>query len=255
MMDNSTADDTSDVDMTRFLYFSKKLLLSRPSKSLIEQCKTIIDNSTTTTSTSRDIASQMTDMKNLIVIKEKELKSMHTNEDNYDSTINTTNTSTYTTTNTTNTTNTNANSIINNTIKKHNTNNSINDDITPFDDTTSAEKIQNLLIQQKTILSKELEDEKRSQDILALELADLTNVLKEATLNMHQSVYQQNIQLDQIQHHAVENVEELERQKKKMTEREKVMKSSIWGTFGSIIWVIVLFIVTYIVIRLFPKPK
>jgi len=144
---------------------------------------------------------------------------------------------------------------INNNKKTTNNDNDNSNNNNPLDDTTSAEKIQNLLNQQKTLLSKELEEEKRSQDILALELSDLTNVLKEATLSMHQSVHQQNIQLDQIQHHAVENVEELERQKKKMTEREKVMKTSIWGTFGSVIWVVVIFIITYIVIRFVPKPR
>ena len=39
-----------------------------------------------------------------------------------------------------------------------------------------------------------------------------------------------------------------------MTEREKVMKKTFFSTIGSIFWVLLLFIFTYAVIRLLPKP-
>jgi capsule polysaccharide export protein KpsE/RkpR len=40
-----------------------------------------------------------------------------------------------------------------------------------------------------------------------------------------------------------------------MTEREKVMKRSFFSTIGSIFWIILLFVLTYGVIRLLPKPS
>lgn len=245
-MDNNNS--SSDINMMRFLYFSKKQLLSNPTNSLIEQCKIVIDNASSSTTTT-NVTKEIDELKGLVILKEKEIQSINENK----KTITTSTTTTIPTTDiNTITETTKITSII---TKKQTKINDNNEDTISFDDTTSAEKIQSLLNQQKTLLSKELEEEKKSQDILALELADLTNVLKEATLSMHQSVHQQNIQLDQIQHHAIENVEELERQKNKMSEREKVMKTSLWGTFGSVIWVIVLFLVTYIVIRFVPKPR
>jgi flagellar biogenesis protein FliO len=39
-----------------------------------------------------------------------------------------------------------------------------------------------------------------------------------------------------------------------MNEREKKMRQSIFSSIGSMFWVIALFVATYAVIRLFPKP-
>lgn len=122
-------------------------------------------------------------------------------------------------------------------------------------DTTSAERIHSLLQQQKHISTQEIEEENRIQSILTAELADLTGILREATLQMSTSVLEQNIQLDSIAQNASDNFDELSSQKKKMSEREKGIKSSFFTNIGSIFWILLLFVSTYAIIRIFPKPR
>jgi hypothetical protein len=122
-------------------------------------------------------------------------------------------------------------------------------------DTTSAERIHTLLQQQKHISTQEIEEENKIQSILTAELADLTGILREATLQMSTSVLEQNIQLDSIAQNASDNFDELSSQKKKMSEREKGMKSSFFTSIGSIFWILLLFVSTYGIIRIFPKPR
>jgi len=123
------------------------------------------------------------------------------------------------------------------------------------DDKVSGEKIQKLLQQQKDIHSKELAEEQRTKNALLQELTDLTGILKNSTLDINRSVLFQNQQLTDIQKFAFENQEEIENQKKKMAERTKGMTTSIWTSIVTIAWIAFLFVVTYIVIRLFPKPS
>ena len=52
-----------------------------------------------------------------------------------------------------------------------------------------------------------------------------------------------------------DNMDELNSQKKKMNEREKVMKTSVMTSVGTIFWIILMFVVTYAIMRLFPKPR
>jgi hypothetical protein len=49
-----------------------------------------------------------------------------------------------------------------------------------------------------------------------MELAELTAVLRDATLQIHGAVSEQNIQLESIKQSATENVDEINRQKKKV---------------------------------------
>jgi hypothetical protein len=60
-------------------------------------------------------------------------------------------------------------------------------------DVTSASTITNLLLKQKDISVKELEDERIAQRDIVNELTELTALLKENTLAMSQSVQQQNM--------------------------------------------------------------
>lgn len=83
-------------------------------------------------------------------------------------------------------------------------------------DTTSAVKIQELLVQQKTINQREITEEKKLQTALMNEVSELTSALKEASLRINQAVVQQNVQLDSIQQYASENVDELHDQKEKV---------------------------------------
>ena len=70
-----------------------------------------------------------------------------------------------------------------------------------------------------------------------------------------ETVLAQNVRLDSLQQHAAQNAEEIIRQRKKVKEREKNMMTSIFGSMLTIVYVAIVFILTYIVIRLFPKPK
>jgi hypothetical protein len=60
-------------------------------------------------------------------------------------------------------------------------------------DNQSAEKIQQLMLEQKEIHQKELVEEKRRKDELLTDLMTMTGVLKQTTLTIHQSVRNQNI--------------------------------------------------------------
>jgi hypothetical protein len=85
------------------------------------------------------------------------------------------------------------------------------------------------------------------------ELTELTSRLKDGTKLISETVQAQNINLDAIQIHASKNVEELNRQRKAMTVREKSMSSSLWTTISTLVFVFSLFAGTYAIIRIFPK--
>jgi hypothetical protein len=123
-----------------------------------------------------------------------------------------------------------------------------------FSDTTSADQISSLLHEQKTIGSRELEHEEQTQRVLMEEIAELTSVLKESSVQLNHTVIKQNIQLDSIQHVAVENRDELVVQQREIANRTKAMSRSLCGSIAIVLAVMLLFVLTYGVIRLFPKP-
>lgn len=120
-------------------------------------------------------------------------------------------------------------------------------------DTSSAEKIHLLMLQQKDLTAQALEEERRSHVVLATEVANLTGVLKEATLMMNKSVLEQNIHLDSLQNVAADNQSELEKQSRRTNEQAKSMSISVWTSFSSIVWIVSMFVATYAVIRMFPR--
>jgi len=121
-------------------------------------------------------------------------------------------------------------------------------------DTTSAEKIQTLLQQSKDISAQELEQEQHKHNQLLGQVSELVGSLKEATLLMNKLVVEQNEQLDQIAEVAEENMTELSDQREKMKEATKEMGSSVWTTVGTLFWLMSMFVATYVVMRMFPKP-
>jgi hypothetical protein len=122
-------------------------------------------------------------------------------------------------------------------------------------DTASATKMQALLLQQKDLATQALEQERRDQALLSEEVNRLTSVLKEAALQMNRSVLEQNAQLDSLQTVAADNQAELDKQASKTKEQVSTMTTSMWATVGAVAWLVVMFIATYVVIRLFPKPR
>ena len=122
------------------------------------------------------------------------------------------------------------------------------------EDTSSAEQIQSLLLQQKDEATRAFEQERQTQADLTAEVSRLTGALKEATLQMSRSVQEQNLHLDSLSHVAAENQAELEKQSGKTKEQANEMGTSVWATVGAVVWLVTLFVLTYVVIRLFPKP-
>lgn len=121
-------------------------------------------------------------------------------------------------------------------------------------DNSSAEKVQSLLLLQRDLSTQALEEERKSHALLASEVASLTAVLKDATLLMNKAVLEQNVHLDSLELAAAENQSELDKQQSKTKAQTKTMVTSLWTTLGSVIWIVSLFVATFFVIRIFPKP-
>lgn len=102
---------------------------------------------------------------------------------------------------------------------------------------------------------EELEREQSKKRVLLEDLVELTSVLKESTLGISQSVVSQNMQLEEMHKFAAENAMELERQKKRVNERRQSMSTSLWTNISNIVWLIAVFICTYLVILLLPKSS
>jgi hypothetical protein len=118
--------------------------------------------------------------------------------------------------------------------------------------TISTERVQSLLKQQKDMSLEELETEEESQEKLTVEISELASALLESTVNIHDALQKQNVELSSIQTVAAENIVELAEQRGKMDERDKDMVAGLKETIFSILWTLLSFALTYIVIRLFP---
>lgn len=119
---------------------------------------------------------------------------------------------------------------------------------------TTAAGITSLLQQSADISAHEVEQEKQKHTEMLLHIGDLVSDLKDSTMLMNKLVVEQNVHLEQIQQAAGENVEELEQQKQNMAKETKKMTMSFWTTIYTAIWLIGMFIATYLVIKIFPKP-
>mmetsp|Transcript_12780 Transcript_12780/g.23664 ORF Transcript_12780/g.23664 Transcript_12780/m.23664 type:complete len:269 (+) Transcript_12780:122-928(+) len=125
----------------------------------------------------------------------------------------------------------------------------------PHDDISSSADLQTLLLQQKNISAREIAQEEKTQQELTSELLELTSLLKENTIVMNETIQLQNTQLTEMYEHAEDNVEELDEQKEKMNKQQQLQSNSLWTTVYALITVFVTFTLTYVVIRLFPKPR
>ena len=122
-------------------------------------------------------------------------------------------------------------------------------------DTTTAAGITSLLQQSADISAQEIEQERQKHDALLWQMSELVNGLKDTTLLMNKLVVEQNVNLAEIQQEAGQNIEELDQQKDKMAEETKKMTMSLWTTLYMAAWLVGMFIATYVVIKIFPKPK
>lgn len=122
-------------------------------------------------------------------------------------------------------------------------------------DTTTSAGISSLLQQSADMDAQEIEQERMKHDELLFHMSDLVSGLKDTTLLMNKMVVEQNVNLDEIQQEAGQNIEELEQQKDRMKRETAKMTMSFWTTLYTAAWLIVMFVGTYIVIKIFPKPK
>jgi hypothetical protein len=67
-------------------------------------------------------------------------------------------------------------------------------------------------------------------------------------------VASQNAELEEIQHDATANIEELSEQRGKMEARTKDTESSLWSTVVSLVVAFVAFLTAVLVCRVFPRP-
>jgi hypothetical protein len=137
--------------------------------------------------------------------------------------------------------------------RDNNHNDNVDSNDTREDETTAA-GITSLLQQSADLRALEIEQERQKHTELLFHMSDLVGGLKDSTILMNKLVVEQNEQLEQIGQEAEENVGELERQKQSMEKETKKMTMSFWTTVYTAAWLIFMFIVTYVVIKIFPKP-
>lgn len=129
----------------------------------------------------------------------------------------------------------------------------VSTDTDSYDDEGSNE--QQLLHKQLLLSSSELDEQRLNQQLLLRELAGLTDSLKEGILKVNSQVKEQNLELDAISAYASKNFSELATQRERMGKKEKEMKRGVFESAYTVLWVLALLVVTYVAIRLAPKPS
>lgn len=116
--------------------------------------------------------------------------------------------------------------------------------------TSSVDKMNDLLNQQKSLLSKEIDDSQINNTMLTSEISELSAILKNTMIRMNESIVEQNFKVDLVLVHAVANVEEIKQQKAKMSTSEKTIVTSLFELVAILLWVLLLVVATSIVMRL-----
>ena len=115
--------------------------------------------------------------------------------------------------------------------------------------------IANLLQQSADMDAQEIEQERMKHDELLFHMSDLVSGLKDTTMLMNKMVAEQNVNLSEIQQEAGQNIEELDQQKERMKQETAKMTMSFWTTLYTAAMLIIMFVATYVVIKIFPKPR
>ena len=138
-----------------------------------------------------------------------------------------------------------------------NSNNNINIDNVSSNNNNNvvtSDRIQELLQMQQDTFQSEMDREQNLQQEITSDLCTLTDMLKETTIRMHENIRKQNMDLVEIQQEASENVELLAEQQLRMNRKHDQMSMGFFSTLVLILSSLGLFILTFIIIRLFPKP-
>jgi len=118
----------------------------------------------------------------------------------------------------------------------------------------STAQVENLLSLQKGKNQEELEQALTTQRSLTSELQELTDMIKNTSLRIQETVKLQTNDLVTIQEASTLNVEEIAKQVESMNKKETEMQSSIFTTIINLVLFLGLFLITILVIRFFPKP-
>jgi hypothetical protein len=117
------------------------------------------------------------------------------------------------------------------------------------------EVLQDLLKRQGSIVTIEVTDEIDLQQNLVEEITVLTHHLKLETERISDAVRMDRVKLESLQIHTCGSKQEIVDQRAKMFIRTNYTFSSAFGSVISIIYVMILFSVTYFFIRLFPSSS
>ena len=142
----------------------------------------------------------------------------------------------------------------NHNLEKSHKNQHIDDNSDNINNVVTSDRIQELLQMQQDTFQSEMDQEHNLQQEITSDLCTLTDMLRETTIRMQENIRKQNMDLVEIQQEASENVELLAEQQSRMNKKHDEMSMSFYSTLVLIVSSLGLFILTFIVIRLFPKP-
>ena len=117
--------------------------------------------------------------------------------------------------------------------------------------TSVAEKIEGYLKQEQMLISSDIAESQSQNSMLMEELLELTGVLNANMTHINETVNEQVPKLEILQHNIVANSMELNKQKESMNKKAEDMNTSWWTFIKLIVYLLVVFALCTIVIRIF----
>jgi len=114
-----------------------------------------------------------------------------------------------------------------------------------------AEKIEGYLKQEQMLISSDIAESQSQNSMLMEELLELTGVLNANMTHINETVNEQVPKLEILQHNIVANSMELNKQKESMNKKAEDMNTSWWTFIKLIVYLLVVFALCTIVIRIF----
>jgi hypothetical protein len=114
-----------------------------------------------------------------------------------------------------------------------------------------AEKIEGYLKQEQMLISSDIAESQSQNSMLMEELLELTGVLNANMTHINETVNEQVPKLEILQHNIVANSMELNKQKESMSKKAEDMNTSWWTLIKLIVYLLVVFALCTIVIRIF----
>jgi hypothetical protein len=114
-----------------------------------------------------------------------------------------------------------------------------------------AETIEGYLRQEQMLISSDIAESQSQNSMLMEELLELTGVLNANMTHINETVNEQVPKLEILQHNIVANSMELNKQKESMSKKAEDMNTSWWTLIKLIVYLLVVFALCTIVIRIF----